>query len=111
MSSTELFGDATRDRFFRVGSGRLASRFSCSVPTAGHAGKRSTAFSIEEDERIFSKPLNLGFFDRKKLENQSFEKQVPGSIPPGSALMACLAQVLLVIVILHDRSFSSRKGE
>ena len=37
------------------------------------------------------KTIDFEVFDRRKLENHGFEKQVPGTIPSGSALMARLA--------------------
>ena len=47
----------------------------------------------------FLKTIDFEVFDRHKLENhcfeKRFEKQAPGSIPPESALMACLAHYSL----------------
>ena len=85
--------DATRHSFL----GRLGPSLEpiISQPVEGKTlrkeGHVRELLSILEDYRIFSKPLILKFFDHEKLENHCFEKQAPESIPPGSALMACLA--------------------
>ena len=61
----------------------------------------------------FLKTIDFEVFDRHKLENHCFEKQAPGSIPPGSPFMACLdvfGPILFVRVFLHDRFPLSLNG-
>ena len=77
----------------------------------GKRARQKIAFSIGRLAFFFFKTIDFEVFDRQKLENYGFEKQVPGSIPSGSALMACLVQVLFVMFFLHDRSFCPRNSE
>ena len=61
----------------------------------------------------FLKTIDFEVFDRHKLENHCFEKQAPGSIPPGSPFMACLdvfGPIPFVMVFLHDRFPLSLNG-
>ena len=72
--------------------------------------RQKIAFSIGRLAN-FLKNIDFALFDRQKLENDGFEKQVPGSVPSGSALTACLVQVLFVMFYLHDRSFCPRNSQ